>query len=99
MINPFMILQLKLREQRALTEAAEFALVDQKMNFLPHRNFPVAVHRDGDKWVCSFGFHPDPLLHVMAYGDCPAQACSNFDALWNGVGVALEDEEEDEEEY
>ncbi len=94
----FLMRQLKLRQQLAETHAAELLLVEQKMSFLPSRNFPVSIHREGSRWVCSFGFHPDPAFHVTAYGDCPAQACANFDALWNGVGVVLEDEE-DEEEY
>ncbi len=90
--------QLKIRQLRAEAEAAEIKLLTQKMFFLPSRYFPVNVFRDGDKWVCSFGFHPDPLLNVIAYGDCPAQACLNFDALWSGSGMLLEEEEEDDEE-
>lgn len=95
----FKLHQLKIREQSLLVQAAELNLIEQKLMFLPSRSFPIMVHRDGSKWVCSFGFHPDPTFHVVAYGESPAQACTNFDALWAGTGVALEEEDEGEEEY
>lgn len=68
------------------------------MEFLPHMNVPVRVYREGPRWVCIFESHPDMQSCVVAYGDCPRQACENFDHIWNGTGFALPDVEEEEEE-
>ena len=81
-------------------EAARLKVIEMQMRFLPHCNVPVTVTRDGSRWVCMFESDPDPMKCVVAYGASPAQACSNFDALWNGAeGFLIEDEDELEEEF
>lgn len=85
-----------LRRQKASIEVeiAQAKLLRLQYNFLPHLNVPVRVYRDGSRWVCIFESHPDPMRCVIAYGDSPAQACSNFDALWRGGHIIQDPEEE-----
>lgn len=87
-----------LKQQKATIEIeiAKLRLLEQQVSFAPHLNVPVRVYRDGSRWVCIFESHPDHLRCVVAYGDSPAQACRNFDALWNG-GYIMQDPEEEEE--
>lgn len=85
---------LKKQKAQIEIEIAKMRLVRVQLGLLPHLRVPVRVFRDGSRWVCIFESHPDPLRCVVAYGDSPAQACSNFDALWNG-GHILEDPEEE----
>jgi len=80
-------------------EVEKLRVLDMQMRFLPHCNVPVNVVRDGSRWVCSFDSDPDPLKCVIAYGESPAQACSNFDALWNGAPDFLIDQEDEEEQF
>jgi len=91
---------LKIKKARLEVEAARLRVIEMQMRFLPHCNVPVTVTREGSRWVCMFETDPDPLNCVVAYGESPAQACSNFDALWNGApGFVLEDQEDEEEQF
>ena len=88
-----------LKRQKASIEIeiAKLRLLEQQVSFAPHLNVPVRVYRDGSRWVCVFESHPDPLRCVVAYGDSPAQACRNFDALWNGPDFLIDSEEPEEQ--
>lgn len=80
-------------------EVEKLRVLDMQLRFRPHCNVPVNVVRDGSRWVCLFESDQDPLKCVVAYGESPAQACANFDALWNGApGFLIDEEEEDHEE-
>lgn len=79
----FKIRNLKFLTAVAEAEAAKADEILTKMSFLPHRAWPVQIYREGSRWLCMLQHHPDPLQCVIAYGDSPAQACENFDALWN----------------
>lgn len=57
--------------------------------FLPHRNWPVTIYREGSKWVCMMKTSLDLTECPVAYGDCPQQACHNFDFLWTGTALVL----------
>jgi len=87
--------QLRLKEQQYRTKLAELKVIEQQYSLAPHCNVPIDLFRDGSRWVCMFHCHPDPLKCVVAYGESPQQACSNFDHLWVGTpGFLLEEEEE-----
>lgn len=75
-------------------DIAKAKLTRIQQQFLPHLNVPVRVYRDGSRWICIFESHPDPLRCVIAYGDSPSQACSNFDSLWLGGHILPDPEEE-----
>ena len=89
-----MFSSLKKQKDQLEVEIAKTRLLRLQLQLLPHLRVPVRVYRDGSRWVCIFESHPDQLRCVIAYGDSPAQACSNFDALWNG-GYVLQDPEEE----
>ncbi len=74
-------------------QVAHHELLRIRAEFLPHMLYPTVVVREGSKWVCSFPCHPDPMLCVTAYGETPAQACSNFDALWSASPPEIDAEE------
>ena len=76
-------------------ERAKVKLLEAQYKLLPHRNVPARLYRDGSRWVCVFQSHPDPMKCVIAYGDSPMQACVNFDNIWNGAGILLEEPEEE----
>ena len=88
-----------LKKQKAAIEVeiAKLKLLHMQQSFLPHMNVPVTVCREGSHWKCIFYVDEEEINCVVAYGSCPAQACANFDALWNGDFVDLEEEEEEEE--
>ena len=91
---------LKKQEQQLKVELMKLKVLAQQLSFSPHLNVPIRVYREGSRWVCVFECDPEPLNCVMAYGESPAQACSNFDALWNGApGFVIEDQEDEEEQF
>lgn len=91
---------LEIREQELKVELMKLRVLEQQISFAPHLNVPVRVYRDGSRWICTFECDPDPLKCVIAYGESPAQACRNFDSLWNGApGFVIEDTEDPEEEF
>lgn len=91
------ISSLKKQKLQLDIKLGELRVLEQQISFAPHLNVPVRVFREGSRWVCVFESHPDPMRCVIAYGESPAQACRNFDALWNGTGFLLDGEEPEEE--
>lgn len=63
----------------------------------PSHNLPITIKREGSRWVCLLESDPDPLNCPIAYGESPSQAMSNFDNLWNGAGIILQEPEDEEE--
>jgi len=49
----------------------------------PHVLMRPKIYRDGDKWCALYG--DDIIVGVAGFGKCPREACSNFDASWDGV--------------
>jgi hypothetical protein len=83
---------------RLQTEKLKMARV--LLEFRPSNQWPVSIVNEGSRWVCKLECTDNPLGNVIAYGDCPEQACLNFDALWSGNIATISDPyEEDEEQF
>jgi len=96
-------------EARAKAETAECEKRLAMQEFRPCRLYPVLIYHDGMRWVCSYGVMPEEFSMslpgaangesgVEAYGECPEEACQNFDAMWHGVTESKPEEDEPEEE-
>lgn len=91
--------QIELELMQMKLKCAKIDLV-RSLNWLrPSYTFPVNVKLDGTRWVCYLETDPDPLKCPIAYGESPAQACENFDNLWNGNAEFLVDQEDEEEQF
>ena len=90
--------QLKKQLLKIKIERAKLDLLRTMLSFRPSRQLPITIVRDGGKWVCTFETDPDQMKCVTAYVESPEQATQNFDALWNGSGIVLDDPEAEEEE-
>lgn len=95
----FGLRQLKKQILQTQLKSETYKMLHSGANLRPSRQLPINVVRDGGKWVCIFETDPDPLKCVVAYGNSPEQATQNFDMLWNGVGLFVEEEDSEEEQF
>lgn len=85
---------LRLQKAQLEIEVSRYKLIAYQLELLPHMRYPVRIYRDGGHWVCILETDPEPMNCVIAYGESPAQACRNFDSLWNGANIIEPEEEE-----
>lgn len=90
--------QIDLRTSLLKMKVAEARLVVIYRQLRPSHNLPITIKREGARWVCLMDTDPDILNCPVAYGSSPEQAMVNFDMMWNGVGIEIQQQQEDEEE-
>lgn len=89
------IKQCQLRIAKHNERAAEYEATAAFNMIRPSCCLPCTIKRDGSRWLCILESSPDVMECPMAYGESPAQAMLNFDHLWLGAGIQLDDPYDD----
>jgi len=79
-------------------ELIEVQTAKAELELAKHRLRPsyggTQVLRRGSRWLCILGCSEIEAECPHAYGDCPEEACLNFDLMWEGKLIQDEYEEE-----
>jgi len=89
----------RLSKAKAESEHAQYETHLVMMQFRPCYQVPCTIKRDGSRWICTLESSPNVLECVTAYGESPAQAMENFDAVWLGTGYVLPEPKEEDDDY